>query len=63
MVGSELANRPFQHLRHQGCDRRALAARQGYMGKERVALEGLNDCNDAIVAAHPQIIALADIVS
>jgi hypothetical protein len=32
------------------------------MGEERMALEGLNDCDDAIVAADPQVIALSDVV-
>ena len=32
------------------------------MGKEWVALERLNNCNDAIVATDPQVIALGDIV-
>jgi hypothetical protein len=33
------------------------------VGKERVALEGLNDCDNAIVATNPQVIALGNIVS
>jgi hypothetical protein len=32
------------------------------MGEERVAFEGLNDSDDAIVAANAQVIALCDVV-
>jgi hypothetical protein len=32
------------------------------MGEERMALEGLNDCHNSIMAADPQVIALGHIV-
>jgi hypothetical protein len=32
------------------------------MGKERVAFEGLNDCNDPVVTTDAQIIALGYVV-
>jgi len=32
------------------------------MGEERVALEGLNHSNNAIMAAHPQVIPLSDVM-
>jgi hypothetical protein len=32
------------------------------MGEERVAFEGLNDCDHSIVAANAQVIALCHIV-
>jgi hypothetical protein len=32
------------------------------MGKERVALEGLNDCHNAVMATNSQVIALGNIV-
>jgi hypothetical protein len=32
------------------------------MGKERIAFEGFNDCDHAIMAADAQVISLGDIV-
>jgi hypothetical protein len=32
------------------------------VGKERVAFEGFHDCDDAIVAANAQVVALGDVV-
>ena len=58
----QLVGQVLEHLGDQRGDRRALAARQGHVGKERVSFEGLNDCDDAIVAANPQVVALGDIV-
>ena len=57
-----LGNRAFEQLGDQGGDRRALAASQGDVGKERVALKRFNDGDHAIMAADPQVIALGDIV-
>jgi hypothetical protein len=32
------------------------------MGKERMAFEGFNDCDHAIVAADAQVVSLGDVV-
>ena len=55
-------NRACQHLGYKGCDWRALAASQGYMGKERMALQCFNDCDYSVMATDPQVVALAYIV-
>jgi hypothetical protein len=52
----------FEHLGDQSCDWRALASGQGHVGKEWVTFEGFHDRDHAIVATHPQVIALSDIV-
>ena len=57
-----LGDRPFEHLGNQGGDRRALASGQGHVGEERMAFEGFNDRNDAIVAPDAQVVALGDVV-
>ena len=60
-LGKEI-NWLFQHLRDQSGDRRSLGASQGDVGKERMALERLDDGDDAIMAPHSKVVALGDVV-
>ena len=57
-----LGDRSFKHLGDQGGDRRALGPGQGHVGKERVTFESFDDCDDSVMAANAQVIALGDIV-
>jgi hypothetical protein len=43
-------------------DWRALATRQGDVRKERMALQGFNDSDYAIVASNPKVVTLGNIV-
>src|SRR5688500_7139959 len=61
-AGSRSDSDIFQHLSHEGCDRRALRAMQGDMGEERVTLQLLDDSNHTVVPADPQVIPLGDVV-
>ena len=52
----------LQHLGHQGGDRRALRPRQCHVREQGMALQLLDHGNDAVVATHPQVVALGDVV-
>ena len=43
-------------------DRRALASRQGDVSKKRMTLQGFHHCNDSVMATHPKVVALGNIV-
>ena len=57
-----LADRTFQQFGDQGSDWLALAASQGDMGKEWMSLEDLDHGHDPVMAAHPQVIALGNVM-
>ena len=56
------AGQLLEHLGHQRGDRRALRPGERDVGEQRVALERLDDRDDAVVAADPQVVALGDVV-
>jgi hypothetical protein len=52
----------LKKLSYQGCDLGSLAAGQGDVGKERMALKRLNHCNHTIMAANSKVVPLGDIM-
>ena len=61
LLGGEV-DRLFQHFSDQSGDGRAFAAGQGDVSEERMAFQRFDHCNNSVMAADPQVIALGNIV-
>ena len=56
------ANWLLKQLSYQGSDLRSLTSSQGDMGKKWMPFQGLNHRDHPIMAAHPQVIPLGDVM-
>ena len=59
----EEVDRLLKHLCYQSGDWGALGPSQGDVGEERVAFERFDNRDYPIVPAHPEVVALGDVMS